>query len=250
MKKTSNFKLQTRKNRGQVAIIALLVSAVMLTMGLSMSKKETTEIKVNANDEMLKKAFDTAESGINFYLGTGGTNYQSPDSGSFASINTTKIGDGSDKIDFGEFVLTGSSESYWLVNHLNNGDIGTTYFGGPNVDVCGVGYSGLIEVSYFYKTGASFNLRREQYNLNSSCATVTISVGQSPILVSIMPVVNGGKFYVEANNGGTFASQGTDIESEGVAQGQAKKKLNIRQRYKVPGFMVSGMMAEGSILSD
>lgn len=247
--KIVNCKLNYSSSRGQVAIIVLLMSAVMLTLGLSMSKKETTEVRINANDEMLKKAFDTAESGINFYLGTGGTNYVSPDQVSFADINATNIGVGS-SINFGEFVLAGSNESYWLVNHLANGDIGTTYFAGPNVDVCGVGYSGLIETSYFYKTGVNFNLTRNQFELNSNCGTINIGVGQSPVLISIMPVVNGGKFYVEANNGGTFASQGIDIESEGNAQGQAKKKLNIRQRYKIPGFMVSGMMAEGSILSD
>ncbi|PJE66956.1 hypothetical protein COU93_01400, partial [Candidatus Shapirobacteria bacterium CG10_big_fil_rev_8_21_14_0_10_36_6] len=107
----------------------------MLTLGLSMSKSETVEIKINANDELLKKAFDTAESGINFYLGTGGTNYSSPGNNSVADINVSKIGVGN-SINFDEFVSAGSSESYWLVNHLDNGDIGTTYYAGVSVNVC------------------------------------------------------------------------------------------------------------------
>ena len=53
----SNYK----NSAGQVAIIVLLVSAVMLTMGLSMSRKESIDIKIDTNDELLKKAFDAAE---------------------------------------------------------------------------------------------------------------------------------------------------------------------------------------------
>ena len=42
---------------------------------------------------------------------------------------------------------------------------------------------------------------------------------------------------------------GVDISSSGQAGG-TNKKFSIRRRYKLPGFMVSGMMAEGKILSD
>lgn len=252
-----NFKLQT-SNRGQVAIIVLLVSAVMLTLGLTMSNKEIISVKINTNDELLKKAFDTAESGINYYLGTGGTSYVSPDNSSFANVAVSKIGDGSNKIDFGEFVLAGSNENYWLVNHLENGNIGSTFFAGPNIDVCGVGFTGSIEISYFYKNGASYGVKRFGYNFGGSIITgfenklpgcVNITMIGSPILLSVMPIYNGGKFYIEAKNGGSFASQGIDILSDGTSGG-TNTKLNIRQRYKLPSFMTSGMMAEGSILSD
>ena len=242
-------------NKGQVAIIVLLVSAVMLTMGLSMSRRESVEIKIDTNDELLKKAFDAAESGINYYLGTGNTSYASPDKNSFADVNANKISDGATIIDFGEFITAGSSETYWLVNHLDNGDIGATYFAGPDVDVCSSDFSGNIKIDYFYKIGANFMLKRFMPNIASNCSTITM-VG-SPILVVVTPIASGGKFYVEAKNGGSFESQGVDLQSIGRAGGtqtgvdfQASKKLVIRQRYKIPGFLTSGMMAEGSILSD
>ncbi|MFA7300931.1 MAG: hypothetical protein WC069_01290 [Candidatus Shapirobacteria bacterium] len=241
--------------KGQVAIIVLLVSAVMLTLGLGMSKKESVNVKINTNDELLKKAFDTAESGINYYLGTGGTSYSSPDNVSFADVSTSKISDGSDKIDFGEYLQQGNSENYWLVNHLFNGDIGTTYFNGPDVSVCTVSYSGQVKVDYFYKVGVNYNIKRNLINLNSNCFTVGI-VG-SPVLLAVTPISSGGKFYIQALNGGTFSSQGIDVIAVGRAGGtqegvntQAKQKLSIRQRYMIPGFLLSGMMAEGSILSD
>lgn len=244
--------------KGQVAIIVLLVSAVMLTLGLSMSKNETVEIKINANDESLKKAFDAAESGINFYLGTGATNYYSPGNNSVANINATKIGVGS-SINFDEYLLAGSSESYWLVNHLDNGDIGTTYYLGDSVDVCEVVFTGSMEVSYFYKNGLNYGVSREGFNfgdkkvsgfVDKPVGCVEITMSNSPILISITPIFGGGKFYIEASGGNTFPSQGEDIVSEGKIETQASTKLSIRQRYKVPGFMVSGMMAEGKIKSD
>jgi hypothetical protein len=242
------------KNKGQISIIVLLVSAVMLTLGMSMSKQESVQIKINTNDELLKKAFDAAESGINYYLGTGATNYSSPDSNSFADINTTKISEGSDTIDFGEFVPAGNSESYWLVNHLDTGELGTNYYTGASVNVCSNNYSGNVKVDYFYKIGDSFKLRRYVKSISSNCASINI-IG-NPILLSITPLADvGGKFYIKSDDSGsTFASQGFDLSSEGRAGGteaganfQASKKLTIRQRYLMPGFLISGLMADGSV---
>ena len=241
------------KNKGQISIIVLLVSAVMLTLGMSMSKQESVQIKINTNDELLKKAFDAAESGINYYLGTGATNYSSPDSNSFADINTTKISEGSDTIDFGEFVPAGNSESYWLVNHFDNGELGTNYYTGASVDVCSNNYSGNVKVDYYYKIGSSFKLRRYMVDKKSDCFTIN-KIG-NPVLLAVTPLGDvGGKFYIKSVIGSTFASQGFDLSSEGRAGGteaganfQASKKLTIRQRYLVPGFLISGLMADGSV---
>lgn len=247
--------------KGQVAIIVLLVSAVMLSMGLSMSKSENTEIKINTNDELLKQAFDMAESGINYYLGTGNTSYTPENSEIYAKIVATKISDGSNTINFNEYTPANSSENYWLVNHLDNGNIGTTYFAGPNVDVCSVGFTGSVQIDYFYKNGANIGLVRNGYNFSSDVAytindfvdsvgdCVRINLGFSPLLLSVTPIFDGGKFYIIAANGGSFASQGIDVSSSGTASG-VNKNLSIRQRYLMPNFMTSGMVAERSILND
>jgi hypothetical protein len=92
-------------------------------------------------------------------------------------------------------------------------------------------------------------------NINNNCQSVDV-VG-SPILLVVSPITTGGKFYVESSGGVNFSSQGIDINSEGRAgtasinaQASVNKDINIRLRYKLPGFMTSGMMSEGSILSD
>jgi len=231
------------KKNGQVAIIVLLVSAIMLTMGLTMSKKEVTEIKINSNDELLKKAFDTAESGIDYYLGTGGVNYVSPDNNSVASINATTIGVGQ-TINFGEYTTAGGSENYWLVDHLTDGSMGINYFTGSSVDVCGTSFTGKVEVSVFSRTA----LKRNLIDVANNCVTVDTVVA-SPVLLTVTPLSGGGKFYIQAPGGASFVSQGIDIVSQGSAGG-TNKKLTIRQRFRLPGFLTSGMMAEGSVRSD
>lgn len=264
-------KLKIKNYRsGQVAIIVLLVSAVLMTVGLSLSKKSTTETKIDTNEELLKKAFNAAESGIDYYLGTGNTNYSAPDSLSSADVTARNIEAESGILNFGEYTAVNGVEFYWLVNHLDNGEIGSTYYGAATVDVCGTGFTGSMEINYFYKSGGSYGVKRYGYNFSSntnyqvngfasgtdSCATVSII--NSPILVTVTPIFNGGRFYIEGT--GTFPIQGVEISSTGKSGGvstevsasqvQVNKKLKVLRRYKVPYFMLSGVVSETSVLSD
>lgn len=250
--------------KAQAVIIVLLVSAVMMTVGLSLSKKTVTETKLDTSEESLKKAFNAAESGINYYLGTGNTVYSSPDNLSTADVSVKTITADGNKLDFGDFIPTNGTEFYWLVNHLGNGDIGTTYYNAGTVDVCGTGFTGSLEVDYYYLTGGNYGVSRFGYNFSSdiskkvngftdvsgSCVTVTIA--NSPILITISPIFDGGKFYLTGL--GTFPEQGTDITSTGktgaVESGQVNKKLRVVQRYKIPYFLLSGVVSESSVLSD
>ena len=258
-----NFKFQIKNyNNGQVAIIVLLVSAVMLTMGLSMSKRTTVETKIDINDELLKKAFNAAESGVDFYLGTGGIGYSSPDKVSTADINVTQISVGTTRIDFGEYVPKGDTEFFWLVDHDTDGNIGTDYYTGASVDICGVGFTGSATIDYFYKNGVNFGLKRRLANFNTEavggCVMVATSQINSPLLLTVTPVVDGGKFYALGLPGTSFSSQGTDIASIGKAGGveaaagatRVEKRIVIRKRYSVPSFLLTGVVAEGSVLSD
>lgn len=250
------------KNKGQAAIVVLLVSAVMLTMGLSMSKRATVETKIDVNDELLKKAFNAAESGVNYYLGTGKTGYESPDNVSKADISVTELSVGSTRIDFGEYTPRGNSDFYWLVSHNPNGSIGTTYYSGDRVYICGVGFTGQATIDYFYKVGAGFKLNRDLFDFKTQavggCVTVNMLNPSSPLLIAVTPVLNGGKFYARGLPGTSFTSQGTDIASTGKAGGgevevqsvMVEKKIVIRKRYSVPSFLLTGVVSEGSVKSE
>lgn len=251
----------------QVVIVVLLVSAVLMTVGLSLSKDVTTETKIDINEESLKKAFNAAESGINYYLGTGNTVYSSPDNQSTANINARPIEADGAILDFGEYVGVNDNEFYWLVNHLDNGDIGTSYYNSATVDVCGTGFTGSLEINYYYLSGANFGVSRFGYNFSSDatkkvngftdfvgdCVTInTNNATVSPILITVTPIFNGGRFYLSGI--GTFPTQGVDISSTGkvgeVSSGQVNKKLRVVQRYKIPYFLLMGVVSESSILSD
>lgn len=75
-----------KSEKGQIALIVLLVSAITMTIGLSLSRKTVTETKIQTDQELLKQAFNTAESGVDYYLGTGKTEYTAPDEKSKADV--------------------------------------------------------------------------------------------------------------------------------------------------------------------
>jgi len=259
---------------GQVAIIVMLVSAVLMTVGLSMSRKSTTETKIDTNEELLKEAFNAAESGIDYYLGTGNANYSAPDSQSSALVTTENIGGGR-TLSFGEYIPVNGTEYYWLVNHENDGSLGINYYTGTEVQVCGIGFTGSMEVNYFYKTGTDYGVKRYGYNFSSvnsastrvngfdniagNC-TSSIAVGPSPILITVTSIFNGGKFYLNnpLSDGKIFPSQGENISSTGktgnlstdLSGAQVNKRLRVSRRYKIPPFMLIGVVSETSVLSD
>lgn len=263
----TNYELKNKKyHRGQVAIMVMLISAVMLTLGLSLSKKSTVETKIDTNEELLKEAFNAAESGINYYLGTGKTDYSSPGGASFAKLSVTNIG-GGDVLDFGEFVPSNGSEFYWLVDHNDDGSLGSSYYGADSVDLCRGDFAGAVEINYFYKDGINFGVLRSGYNftdnlingfINSSDECVYISTPNDPILVVITALNSGGRFHLESVSSGVFPVQGVEISSVGRAGGtesstQVKtfvnKSLTVNKRYKIPPFLLSGVVAEASVLS-
>lgn len=269
----TNYQLLIRKNknysRGQVAIIVLLVSAVLMTVGLSLSKNSTVETKIDTNEELLKKAFNAAESGVSYYLGTGNTSYSSPDNLSSANVNVSNIVANGSNLDFGEYVPKNGTEFYWLVNHLDDGSIGNTYYGASSVNVCGTGFTGSLEINYFYKIGTNYGVKRYGYNFSTSqvvngfanvaSSCVNIATPNNALLITLTPIFNGGRFYIQSQGSGVFPIQGIQIDSTGKAGGvtdqvgakvQVNKKINVARRYKVPYFMLNGVTSEDSVLSD
>ena len=82
-------------NKGQVALIVLLISAVALTLGLSASKKAITDTKVDKNEAELKDAFNVAESSIDQYLSDNNKKtYTNNDNSATANVTTQSIGSG------------------------------------------------------------------------------------------------------------------------------------------------------------
>ncbi|MDD4027325.1 MAG: pilus assembly PilX N-terminal domain-containing protein [Candidatus Shapirobacteria bacterium] len=266
-------KIKNNLRKGQVAIIVMLVSALLVTVGLSLSKKTTVETKIDYNEEALKKAFNAAESGIDYYLATGQKTYDSDDNLSEANVTTENIGDnGSGILDFKEFTPANGVQYFWLVNHNDDGSLGNNYFSGSMITVTHGWTSnyGSLEIGVYYKNALGvYGVKRYGYNFDTSSkvynfsdlgnvTNVTINpIPSNPILMTVTPIFQGANISI-SGNGFTFPVQGEKINSVGSAgvvfdgtqeESKINKKLSIERRYKFPYFLLSGIVSETSVLS-
>lgn len=271
---------QINNQRGQVALIVLLVSAVLLTLGLSMSRRTVLETRIDTDEELLKQAFNNAESGIDYYLNTSNTTYTPSGSGQAAAeVMATVIGN-SQTIDYDEFTLSGNATYYWLVGHDANDQIDTsTRYNGSQLQVCvGNSYNGAIKVDYFYDQSGSYGVSRQGYNVNGGSVTnyTTADVGAAdscgsgrrvidvsglmtgnPLLVAVTPISTGSETgaRISLRGNANFPIQGEEISSTGIAGdaddlGGVKRRVKVVNRYKLPTFMLEAVSSQTSVLSN
>jgi Tfp pilus assembly protein PilX len=127
-------------NKGQIALIALLVLAVATTVGLALISRGTTNVATTKNAEESTRAFSAAETGIEAALVSGvegssildavlGTNYKTTVATVSAAANVP--------FSFPKKTIKGETETIWLVSHDADGALALTptYTAG-SMDVC------------------------------------------------------------------------------------------------------------------
>lgn len=272
--------MNNKKNRntGQVALIVLLISAVVMTLGLSLSQKTVVDTKIETNEEQLKQAFNVAESGIEYYLGTGSTRFTTADNLSVANVQVSNVGLGS-TINFNQFTLVNKTQEYWLSGHLASGAIDySTYYQGNSLGIClENSFLGSLKVDYFYQDSSSvIQVTRLGYNLTpgfvsgfadlsplpgtGSCRTgyrqVTLAAplggGVKPLLLAVKPIQSGVRMYL-LGSGQNFPIQGIELTSTGrvgdISTG-VNRKINVLKLYQVPSFFLDAITTYGSVLSN
>lgn len=253
--------------KGQVAIIVMLVSALMITVGLSLSKKTTVETKIDFNEEALKKAFNAAESGIDYYLATGLTAYRSSDNLSEANVVSENIG-GANQLDFNEFTPQNGVQYFWLTDHESDGSLGLGYYSNTFQICTKNNFSGSLEISRYYLNGGVYGVKRYGYDFDNANqvnqfednfaddCTPNIDSEGNTILVAVTPIFSGGEIYMSGPV--NFPIQGEKINSTGSAGvifGEAEvdskinKRLIVERRYRFPYFLLSAVVSETSVLS-
>jgi hypothetical protein len=266
-----------KAQRGQIALIVLIMTAVALTLGLATSKKVVTENRVNIDEEMLKEAFNTAESGIDYYLGTGKTEYSPSGSSSTAKIELNDLNRNGSLVEFEGVTTEGGRTDFWLVAHDSNGNVvlnDVSNYDGDTFDICiASGFSGSVAVDYYYQdilTG-SYLVKRSGYNLGGSVSgftnvgsvtncgdatrrvVATLSVLSKPLLVSVMPIGSPAKITLKTENLTVFPSQGKEIVSTAVvgdASTGVRRTIRVVNKYEVPPFMYQALSSNrGSITS-
>jgi hypothetical protein len=251
-------KNKIKNKSGQVAIIVLLVSAVLLTIGLSSSRKTITDVKVDTDEGLLKDAFNAAESGINNYINNkNNKEYSNNSNGAAASVKVTNIGNGTTL--FSESLITsGSNQLFWLVNHNDNGGIGGTYYAGASVGIeVDEDFEGALKIDYFYKNGANYGVKRLgcKYSTGgdvfdngfvgrSNCETYSLT--GNPLLIVITPI--GGDTKLTLTGSSNFPIQGEELTSVGTAGNGIKTQIKTRHSYQtLPSFFIESMVA-GNII--
>jgi len=244
-------KIKNKQNKGQVAIIVLLASAILLTLGISASKQTVTDTKIETDEEALKEAFNTAESGINNYLNNGGKTYTTEGSG--ATVVSTTIG-GANSISSEGKVAANSNQLFWLVNHNEYSDIGATYYG-SDFSIVADNSDVALKVDYFYIDGSN-NYQVARFGCysgvdasfvgfgNSSNCNISVA-GKNSLLVSVTPLGESAKITI--SGGSAFPLQGEELTSTGVTNSGVKTQVKTRYIYQIPSFFMEAMTATNVI---
>ena len=243
---------------------------------MSLYRRKLQYIKVDTNEELSKKAFNAAESGVDNYLGTGSTVYKSEDAQTAADVSTVNVGNGT-TVNFNQFILANQSSFYWLVGHDKNADIDyTTYYVGTSLSICvQSAFTGALKIDYFYRDSSNnYITKRFGYNLTAdvvpgfdnlpptaqgkcvakyqeidiSGAVLDGGTTVKPLLLSIKPVGSGTRMYL-TGTGQLFPVQGEVISSKGKTEG-VSRQVGVLRVYDVSPFLVDSVIGWGNILSN
>ena len=244
-----NMKNNFKNQSGQVVLVVMLVSALVLTLGLSASKKATIETKIDTDEQLLKQAFNTAESGIDYYLRTGATQYGDANSATgLANLNVSQVG-GSNTLEIESVTIEGNPELLWLMGHATSGELDSAaYYTGASVQVCrqdNVG-SGNFKIDYFYKSGATYGVSRN-YQAVDGTGCVTITLSNQPVLLAATPI--GFSQRLKFNGLASFPVQGEEISSKGTV-GSINSTVRVLNKYEVPVFMLEAITSSGNITNN
>jgi len=251
------------KQKGQVALVVLLVSAVMLTLGLSISKQTVVNTRIETDDELLKKAFNAAESGIEKYLATGDKSYFVPEDESGATITTEDLGGGIVIVN-PDLTLAKDFAYFWLVSHDVDGNLLSDYYTDPTIAIrVENSFSGLLRVDQFYRTGGGVSVRRGFYDFGSATGVardgftaiggnqVDWTLDGQAILLAISPIEQSTRISVAGD--ASFPVQGELIRSLGtagkVSAEAVSSQVSILNRYQLPAFLFEAVSGN-SILSN
>ena len=249
-------KKDKKKMGGQVVLMVLLASALVLTLGLSASKQATVETKIDTDQELLKKAFNTAESGIEYYLGTGATGvaaYKSENNEETANVSVKTVGD-SESLSFDNMILNGELDYFWLVKHNNDGslsELNEDYYSrqADVLNICTVGgENATFKINYYYKSGLNYKVKSSVVTTSSGCVSnFNLRVNGltvDSLLLSVMPVGSNNK--IKLTGSVKFPVQGEEISSTGLVQG-VNNTVTVLNKYVIPTFLLEAVTSGGDV---
>lgn len=171
-----------KTKNGQISILVLVIAAISLTFGLSLSKRSVNEIQVDTNTEESKKAFSVAESALNkFYGGNRQPLSDTNISGGTASVAESSIVGISNKLDFPQFVANNDMAFFWLMGHNSDGTLNySDTFSDTSVIVCvNQSFDGAVAIETYYRDNSptpQFLVKRTGFNTKDPAIVMGVGV--------------------------------------------------------------------------
>jgi len=230
----------TCTQRGQTILVVVLLMTVVLTIGLALMSRTTTDIQISQQQEESARAFSAAEAGVEEALRGGGIIGGPVTLDSGASYTSMSTAVGRADFTFPDEIAPGDVATLWLAEH--SGDIldeGNTY-SGSSFNLCWS--DGAVEVAVYYKDGGEYKVTRGAYDANrgrgngfadvdsGGCLDLTYKKAIS-LPAGVLLFVNIKPFYSTAKIGAegvgvNFPSQGQEIESIGTL-GEIVRKVRV-----------------------
>jgi len=112
-----------KNQKGQIIIVILLLMAVALTVGLSISSQTASDIKISSQLEESERAYSAAEAGIESALSTSQPGTATLSNESTYAVTINKFEDGHTVFFFPKKVAQDDTKQIWLVAHTDEGDL-------------------------------------------------------------------------------------------------------------------------------
>lgn len=256
--------VRKKYQKGQIALIALLVLTIATTVGLSLIARTTTDVSVTRNIEESTRAFSAAEAGVEEALKSGVASEFTIDQTLGVKYNVTVAPAGAspgNPFVFPQKTLSENTETVWLVDHNDDGSVNETRkYTAATIDVCWSSESTTpaLIVAVLYKTsGGAYRVAKAAYdpaaranNFSAptpgigSCPTSTsyrstirfsdlaITGTDTLIALRIRPVYSGTLIAVAPAQ--DLPTQGNRIESVGVTGSGVNRKITVYQQYRAP----------------
>lgn len=251
---------------GQVGVIVLLISAVILVIGLSIANRTIRENQGNISQEDTARVFSTAESGIQQALGNifqfeSDQNAQLPAEFSFADANLNQVSISSDN-KFVGFVPEKTS----LEIRINNAQTGSLTLRWSQSS-CAQGAANLLIGHYFLNAG----VQNVNYYLVGNCTSQSdqnfispttssespyqfqhsISINASnnqSAFIRILPLNQGTDISLSGSNNLLASSQYTILSMAQMPDGSSSKAIEVKRSIPAaPAFMDFSLVSGGSL---
>lgn len=242
-----------KRIKGQIVIVVLLVSAVVMTISLAMTERTVVQTKINTDEELLKQAFNNAESGLEYYKKTKQTEYVSGGE-KLAVVVPNPGGDAKEHI--GEVLRKNNPEYLWLVGHTIDGDLDGKYFKGSEVVVIveNKDFLGSVKIDLFYTEGGQYKVYRTGYNFDetkkkvngyTNGKSIKVQMIGQPLLLAVTPLFDDTKISFKSETA-DLPDQGEKIESTGTKNG-VKSVVSVAREFTIPPFLLDAIVAEGGV---